>query len=165
MNTHNKVTVNEYNKSVDSLSDRLYRFILKSIKDEDTAMDIVQDSFEKLWINRDTVIYDKVKSYLFKVAYNKLIDHTRKQGREIRADIIPEQETDNQYSDLKEILEIALNKLPEKFKSVIMLRDYEGYSYKEISEIMEMNEALVKINIYRGRLILKEFIGSVATVI
>lgn len=159
------MTLNEYNRSVDTLSDRLYRFVLKSIRDEDTAMDIVQDSFEKLWINRNNISTEKAKAFLFKVAYNRLIDYTRKQGREVKAETLPEHGTDEQYSDLKEILALALNKLPEKFKSVIMLRDYEGYSYKEISEIMEMNEALVKINIYRGRTMLKEFIGSVATVI
>jgi RNA polymerase sigma-70 factor (ECF subfamily) len=46
-----------------------------------------------------------------------------------------------------------------------MLRDYEGYTYKEIGEITGLNEAQVKINIYRGRVALKNFIGKIETVL
>jgi len=50
-------------------------------------------------------------------------------------------------------------------KSAVLLRDYEGYSYKEIGEVMGLSEAQVKINIYRGRLSLKNYIGTIETVI
>ncbi len=56
------------------------------------------------------------------------------------------------YSDLNEILNEALSRLPEQQKIAVMLRDYEGYSYKEIGEITGFSEAQVKINIYRGRI-------------
>jgi DNA-directed RNA polymerase specialized sigma24 family protein len=46
-----------------------------------------------------------------------------------------------------------------------MLRDYEGYSYKEIGDITGLSEAQVKINIYRGRMALKSYIGNIETVI
>jgi len=55
--------------------------------------------------------------------------------------------------------------LPETQRSVIMLRDYEGYSYQEISEITGLTESQVKVYIYRGRLYLKKFIGSPEKVI
>jgi len=57
------MTVNEYNKSVELFSDRVYRFILKSIRDIHKAEDIVQDSYEKLWKNAENVSFEKVKSY------------------------------------------------------------------------------------------------------
>ena len=50
-----------------------------------------------------------------------------------------------QYSDLKEILDRAIEKLPEDQRSVLMLRDYEGYSYREIAEITYLSEAKVKV--------------------
>ena len=53
----------------------------------------------------------------------------------------------------------------ETNRSVILLRDYEGYSYNEIAEITGLNEAQVKVYIYRGRLFLKKYIGSIETVI
>jgi len=70
-----------------------------------------------------------------------------------------------QYSDLKEILNEALNKLPEIQKSVVLLRDYEGYSYEEIGEITGLKEAQVKVYIFRARTFLKNYIGSIEKVV
>ena len=72
---------------------------------------------------------------------------------------------ESQYSDLNEILHKALNLLPEQQKTTVMLRDYEGYSYREIAEITGYNEAQVKINIYRGRVALRNYIGKIETVL
>ena len=81
-------------------------------------------------------------------------------------EVKPEQYShDSQYSDLNEILQEALGRLPEKQRSVIMLRDYEGYSYQEISEITGLTESQVKVYIYRGRLFLKNYIGDPERVI
>jgi RNA polymerase sigma-70 factor (ECF subfamily) len=82
-------------------------------------------------------------------------------------EVIHEQEIiyESQYTDLNEILHKALDLLPEQQKSSVMLRDYEGYSYKEIGEITGLSEAQVKINIYRGRVALKNFIGKIETVL
>ena len=55
--------------------------------------------------------------------------------------------------------------MPEIQRSVVMLRDYEGYSYDEIGEICNLNESQVKVYIYRARLFLKEYIGSMERVI
>ena len=55
--------------------------------------------------------------------------------------------------------------MPEDQRSVILLRDYEGYSYKEISELTGLSESQVKVYIYRGRLFLKEKIGRVEILI
>lgn len=71
----------EYNKSVDLYADGMFRFILKNIKDEDKARDIVQDSFEKLWRNIENVNNQKVKSYLFTTAYHTMIDLIRREKR------------------------------------------------------------------------------------
>ena len=65
-----------------------------------------------------------------------------------------------QYSDLKEILNEAISRLPDDQRSVILLRDYEGYAYNEISEITGLSESQVKVYIYRGRLFLKNYIGN-----
>ena len=72
---------------------------------------------------------------------------------------------EEQYSDLKEILNEAITRLPADQKSVLLLRDYEGYSYKEIADITELSEAQVKVYIYRARVFLKTYIGSIETVV
>ena len=161
------MTTEEYNSSVNLFSDRVYRFIVKNLKDEEKAKDIVQDTYEKLWINIVKVDYKKVKSYIFTTAYHTMIDKIRrdkKQGDFNEVNPIHYSHT-NQYSDLNEILHEAVNKLPENQKSVIMLRDYEGYSYKEIAEITNLNESQVKVYIYRARVFLKEYIGSIDVVV
>jgi RNA polymerase sigma-70 factor (ECF subfamily) len=76
-------------------------------------------------------------------------------------DFLYEQEA----SDLNAVLHKALERLPENQKTVILLRDYEGYSYREIAEITGCTEAQVKINIHRGRNALRNFIGKLETVI
>ena len=69
------------------------------------------------------------------------------------------------YSDLNEKLHEALDTLPTDQKSVILLRDYEGYSYDEIAEITNLNLSQVKVYIYRGRIALKKYIGKIETLL
>jgi len=161
------MTVKEYNRSVEEYSDSVYRFIRANLKDEDRSNDIVQDSYEKLWRNVTDIEYPVVKSWLFSTAYHAMIDVIRKDRRATSLDESFENDflTESQYSDLNEVLHIALDRLPEHQKSLVLLRDYEGYSYREIGEITGMNEAQVKINIYRGRMALKSFIGRIEIVI
>jgi RNA polymerase sigma factor (sigma-70 family) len=161
------MTVQEYNRSVEEFADSVYRFIRGNLKDEERANDIVQDSYERLWRNVAEIEYAVVKSWLFSTAYHIMIDIIRKEKRITKLEMIHEKEMiyESQYNDLNEILHMALDHLPEQQKSSVLLRDYEGYSYKEIGEITGLNEAQVKINIYRGRIALKNFIGKIETVL
>ena len=161
------MTVKEYNRSVEEYADPVYRFIRGNLKDEERANDIVQDSYEKLWRRVAEIDYTVVKSWLFTTAYNNMIDIIRKEKKIITLEPDHENELiyESHYSDLNDILNEALLRLPEQQKVSVMLRDYEGYSYKEISQITGLSEANVKINIYRGRIALKNFIGKIETVL
>src|SRR4051812_40293585 len=75
------MTEQQYNECVTLYADNVYRFIVKNLRHEEDARDIVQSAFEKMWRNRDSVENDKSKSYLFTVAYNQMIDHIRKAKR------------------------------------------------------------------------------------
>jgi len=109
----------------------------------------------------------KSKSYLFTVAYNQMIDHLRKVKRvylkdEFREDVrIQNKQMDNARAILNE----ALARLSETQRSLVMLKDYEGYSYEEIGKIMNLNESQVKVYLHRARLQLKEYIVKVENVI
>ena len=157
----------EYNQAVDLYSDAIFRFVLKNIKDEDKAKDIVQDTYEKLWKNHKNVNYSKVKSYLFSTAYHTLIDLVRREKKRGDWEEVNEKELSysNSYSDLNELLHRALEQLPEKQKMVVLLRDYEGYAYNEISEITGLSESQVKVYIFRARKFLKSYIGRIEAVI
>jgi len=160
------MNIKEYNITVENFSDSVFRFIKSSIKDSDKAKDIIQDTFEKLWLNREKVVFETAKSYIFTTAYHTMIDLIRREKKSAVWDdkTMNRISHNEQYTDLQEILHQAINQLPEDQKSVILLRDYEGYSYKEISEITGLSEAQVKVYIYRARLFLKELIGSVEAV-
>ena len=161
------MTVQEYNLSVDDYSDRLFRFVLKSIKDRYTAEDIVQDSYEKMWKNRENIDGNKVKSYLFTTAYHTMIDRLRKDKRMVATDALPigTEGPSGQYSDLKEQLDEAVQRLPEVQRIVLVLRDFEGYSYQEIGQICDLGESQVKVYIYRARVFLKNYIGNMEVLV
>jgi len=161
------MTVKEYNNSVEEFADPVYRFIRSSLKDDDRANDIVQDSYEKLWLHVTEIEYRVVKSWLFSTAYHTMVDIIRKEKRMTSLDDSYETTMvyETQSCDLNVILHEALGRLPEQQKTSVLLRDYEGYSYKEISEITGLSEAQVKINIYRGRVALKNYIGKIESVI
>jgi RNA polymerase sigma factor (sigma-70 family) len=161
------MTVGEYNRCVDEHADRLYRFVLKSIKNSEKAEDIVQESFEKLWRRAGEIQFERSKSYLFTTAYHTMIDGIRKERRmeALNRERVESISHEAQYSDLGEILHRALEKLPHVQRTVILLRDYEGYTYAEIGDITGLSESQVKVYIYRGRVCLKQYIGSLQAII
>lgn len=157
----------DYNNCVELYADGVFRFILKHIKDKDAAKDIVQDSFEKMWRKMDSIDGEKAKTYLFTTAYHTLVDYTRKTSK--KADFkevdFNKHSHNKHYSDLKEILNQGLEQLPEIQKTVLLLRDYEGYNYEEIGKITELSESQVKVYIFRARTFLKSYIGKIESVI
>jgi len=161
------MTIKEYNKAVDLYSDRLFRFVVKSTKDHFFSEDIVQDSYEKLWKNHENVDGAKVKSYLFTTAYHTMIARLRKEKRMVPADELPtgEEGPSGQYSDLREKLDEAVQLLPEVQRMVLILRDYEGYSYQEIGQLCSLGESQVKVYIYRARIFLKNYIGKLEVLV
>jgi RNA polymerase sigma factor (sigma-70 family) len=161
------MTEREYNECVNLYADNVYRFILKNLRHEEDSRDVVQVAFEKMWINRDTVDNKRSKSFLFTVAYNQMIDHIRKNKRISLKDEFNENErgTVAPKYDTKRILNEALAKLSETQRSLVMLKDYEGYSYEEIGQITGLNESQVKVYLHRARLLLREYIVKVENVL
>lgn len=162
------MTTDQFNECVDLHADGVYRFILHNLKDEEQSRDIVQDAFEKMWMNVSNISAEKSKSYLFTTAYHTMLDKIRRGKKQGAWDEVKEHQYSDQgnnYLGLKQILKDALARLPEIQRTVIMLRDYEGYSYEEIGEITTLSESQVKVYIYRARTAMKEFIGKIENVI
>ena len=161
------MNISEYNRCVDDVSDGLYRFLLKNTKERELARDLVQEAFLRLWERHKDVDAEKGKSWLFTTAYHAMIDYIRKQSRmeTLETDKHKPEAIEYGYSDLKEILNKAVEQLPDMQRSVILLRDYEGYSYREIGEITGLSESQVKVYIFRARIFLKKFIGKPEVVI
>jgi RNA polymerase sigma factor (sigma-70 family) len=161
------MTTKQYNESVDAHSDGLFRFAVKSLRDEELARDLVQEAYLKLWTKLDTVDAQKVKSYLFTAVYHSIVDHSRKaeRHRNFEAQQTSSYDELNTSFDLQEHLNEALQRLPDVQKTVVMLRDYEGYSYEEIGEITNLSEQQVKVYIFRARKSLKEYIVNIENLV
>jgi RNA polymerase sigma factor (sigma-70 family) len=158
------MTDQAYNDCVDNFADGVYRFIVKNIRHQEDAQDIVQSAFEKLWVNRAQVVPEKAKSYLFTVAYHQMIDHIRKSNKMNLVDetALPQQSITQEDTELKQVLLRAVNELNPTQKSLVLLKDYEGYSYQEIGEIMNLSASQVKVYLHRARLILKDKLSAFA---
>ncbi len=156
------MTASEYNECVNRYADNVFRFIVKNLRHEEDARDIVQTAFEKMWRNRDAIDTAKSKSYLFTVAYNQMIDHIRKTKRvQLKDEFTEESKVQTTgINNAKQILHDALNRLSDIQRSLVMLKDYEGYSYVEIGQIMSLNESQVKVYLHRARLTLKSYLVS-----
>jgi RNA polymerase sigma-70 factor (ECF subfamily) len=161
------MTEKEYNDCVRTYADNVYRFILKNLRQEEDARDVVQSAFEKLWKNREGVEVEKSKSYLFTIAYHQMIDHIRKTKRvQLREEFREEAKVSaTPVHHLKKALEEALSRLNETQRSLVLLKDYEGYSYSEIGQITGLNESQVKVYLHRARIQLKSYLVKLENLI
>ena len=160
------MTEREYNECVKTYADNVYRFILKNLRHEEDARDVVQTAFEKMWRNREEIDPVKCKSYLFTVAYHQMIDHIRKVKRmQLKEEFNAEAKVqDRPANNLKKVLEEALSRLSETQRSLVLLKDYEGYSYDEIGKITGLSESQVKVYLHRARVQLKEYLVKIENV-
>lgn len=145
---------NEYNIVVKELSNHLYNFALKFLRNEDDAQDIVQDVFEKLWLNRRNIEKSKAKSWMFTTAHNGMINFIKKSNRSVlmEPDQLPEGiKADACIFESNEVVQRAVGILPPIQRSIILLRDLEGYSYDEIGEMLEISNSQVKVYLFRAR--------------
>ncbi len=127
---------------------------MKFLRNSEDAQDIVQDVFEKLWINRKKVEAEKAKAWMFTTAHNAMINFVMKKQRMILPgdDLIPETaKIERSVFESKQVVDRAVSILPPVQKSIILLRDLEGYTYDEIGDILELSPSQVKVYLFRAR--------------
>jgi RNA polymerase sigma-70 factor (ECF subfamily) len=136
------------------LSNHLYNYAAKFLRNEENAQDIVQDVFEKLWVNRRNIEKSKAKSWMFTTAHNGMINFLNKSKRSVltETDQLPEgTKADSCIFESNEVVQRAVAILPPTQRSIILLRDLEGYSYEEIGEMLEISNSQVKVYLFRAR--------------
>ena len=158
----------QYNQCVEQYADRLFRFAFASLRNREQAEDVVQESFARVWERVEKVDFATAKTYLFATAHHAMIDEVRRSQRfasleEQAPDV--EQGSNIPYPDVNDILHKAIGYLPEAQRNALLLRDYEGYSYREIGDITGQSEAQVKVNIFRARTALKNKLKSIDNLI
>ncbi len=106
-----------------------------------------------MWINRSAVEFRKAKSWMFTTAYHAILNFIKRRKRmDYDSDRLPEKgEVANFKFVSNEVVERAISILPPLQKSIILLRDLEGYSYQEIGDILEISDSQVKVYLFRAR--------------
>jgi RNA polymerase sigma-70 factor (ECF subfamily) len=152
-----------FKKEILPLKQKLYRFARAYLKDEATAEDVVQDVFLKLWDKReDFRRINNIEAWSMTITRNMVISKLRKSQFNTASpqDMNMHENHDYNNETPERILERnetrtgikgIIASLPEKQKEVIVLREIEGYSYAEISEIMGLDQNLVKVTLFRAR--------------
>lgn len=151
------MTRDEFIICAKQLTPNLLRFSKRIAGNAMEAEDIVQECFEVLWKNLQKVEPGSAKSYLFAIAHNKIIDSFRADKKMQDFDsALFEIAAQTEETDTEEIVQLAINQIPALYKELIMLRDLENYSYKEIEEITQLTENQVKVYLFRARKAIKE---------
>ena len=138
-----------------STRDALYSYALRVLRNEEDALDIVQDTYVRLWKNVHKIDENRASSWLFRVCHNLMMDRFRRQKKTV------------DIEDLEEILpapqgvrgldiEDMVKNLPPKYREAILLRFNYSYSYREIAEIMNTNENTAKTWVRRGLIMLRK---------
>jgi RNA polymerase sigma factor (sigma-70 family) len=143
----------DYKQAVKDYTKNIFRFLYKSLRDEEAVNDLVQDCFLKLWQHKATVDAAKVKPWLFAVANNAMLNYLKLSSRKalLKDDFNLPPVYQRHSFDTKKIIDQVLDELPPLQKAIILLRDLEGYEYREIGEILELSETQVKVYLFRGR--------------
>lgn len=148
------MTDKEYKEQIDLHADDVLRYLAKNIKDGEVAKDILQDTFVSLWENKEKVESSKIKNWLFTVAHNNMLKLFR--YNKIRQNSFIEENSSESNLENTQLIDQLLKQLPDRMRQCLMLKDWEGFSIKEISEILDISEENVKVNIFRAKVKLKE---------
>lgn len=158
--------VTQFKTEVLPLKNKLYRFALNIVKDEDLAKDVVQECMIKVWEKRDEVkLIHNLEAWCMQVTRNKALDKLRSKHIkrtdlfEVELDTRKEIDTPVVLAERSEIMsriQELIDNLPNRQREVMQLRDIEGYSYKEIADMLVIDINLVKTNLFRARRKLKE---------
>lgn len=151
------MTEKEYNVCVEEYSDRVFAYLVKNMQDSDSAKDVLQDSFVSLWNNRQKVEKENSKSFLFTVAHN-LMMNTFNYNKLRQQPIILEELMENRDFENKDFINYLTNLLTPIMKECLLLRDLEGFAYREIAQMMNITEENVKVNIFRARVKMRQYI-------
>ena len=148
------------------LKNVLYRLALRITLNREEAEDIVQDTLIKIWNNRERWSeIESMEAYGLTICRNLAIDRNKRASNSNETldetDIMPPASEPTPYEkmlqkDRFELVKKLIDTLPEKQRSCMQLRDFEGKSYKDISHILEISEEQVKISIFRARQAIKQ---------
>lgn len=162
------MSADEFKNIFMPIHQKMYRVAFRMLEDKQLAQDIVQESLVKLWDKRqmlDTV--DNCEAYAITIVKNTSYDHIRKPKRvtEIydtnfidEKSVIADIEVKDELIKIKNIID----ELPEPQRKIMILKHWEEYTDKEISETTGVSEGNIRVILSRTRRMIKEHFAKVA---
>lgn len=170
---------NAYAEIVELYKDKVFQLCFRMLGNRHEAEDMAQEAFIRAYVNIASFnINLKFSTWLYRIATNLCIDRIRKKKPDYYLDaevsgtdgltmysqipantVSPEDEVES--IELQEVIQREITKLPEKYRSVIVLKYIEELSLNEISEILDMPLGTVKTRIHRGREALRHQLRNV----
>ncbi len=153
------MNLEDFIKKVMPTKNKLYRFALSLLKNRQDAEDIVQEVLIKVWTKNESLsFYRNIEAWCMTMTKNMSLDKLKSKEFQLKAqqstfqEVADEPQPDSDdlssaVSNVKKIIE----GLPIKQREVMQLRDIEGYSYQEITEILKLEMNQVKVNLFRAR--------------
>jgi RNA polymerase sigma-70 factor (ECF subfamily) len=154
-----EILLNRYRKP-------LFSFLFRIMQNVEITEDIIQDTFLRVYDNRKKYKEGMVfRNWLFTVGHNLAIDELRKSGRIINETgdfemIAPSPEDNATDNIIADIVRTAVKRLPTMQQSVIILREYEGFNYREIADIIGITEEAARVNCHRAKNALKKMLSG-----
>jgi len=154
--------------------DRVFSYSFYVLRNREDAEDVTQEVFIKLWRYLEKIDTDRSAAWLMKVAHNQCISLVRKRNKSLRerkvlddtvvetlpakADTDTHPELALQQREIQKTLLSALEKLPVKTRSIMILHYYHGLKYQEIEEIVDTKVNTIKVEVHRGKKLLKKIL-------
>lgn len=154
------------------IKQKLFRFALRLLGNEEDAKDIIQDAFMKVWHNKEKMgELENLEAWCMRITRNLALDKLKSKKYRItdnldRASEVAahHQQTPHQRSEQSDLMRRVhgiIHALPEKYKTILQLRDMDGLSYQEIADVLDIEMSEVKVNLHRARKQVREQLQNI----
>lgn len=140
----------------------LFRFLWRQTGNEELAKDLTQEVFSRVWKHRERLDPGQsVKSYLYRIGRNLVIDHRRQNRRapvslEPHPEIEPSYSADEQQADLPDKIDEAIKSLPEPVRLVFTMNRFDGAKYREIAAALDISVKTVEARMSKALALLRD---------
>ena len=144
------MTAKDFKMIYDTHFDDLRRYLIYRSGDQDLSGDIAQNVFMKVWTKKIEIASGNIKSLLFKMATEEFISHIRRKKVEkeytesIDLRLIREPDNNDDLLEKKVLFQKALNQLPEKQKTALLMNKMQGLTHKEIAEVLNLSQKAIE---------------------
>ncbi len=162
MHSDKKIRDKAFTELYNRLSPRVYAYCRRFIGDKETAQDVFQETFVKFFeSSKQDRIMTNVPGFILKIARNVCLNYKRQEEPAVSYEDYMAMNYDNrtEKDELLNLIKTALVLLPDEYREVFILREYEGLSYSEIAEITNTSLAAIKVRIFRAKQRIREILN------